>query len=63
MSRAVFVDTRLQRIAWCELYRDLVTKEIVAVPSLVSHDAPEYLHVETQGDKVIVTVRRRDAAQ
>jgi hypothetical protein len=55
----VYADTQLHRIAWCEIYRDLATNEIVAVPSLVSHDALEYLHVESDHDSVIIKVVKR----
>lgn len=63
MSRAVYAAVDLVRIGWCEIYRqrapDGSTSEIVAVPSLVSYEAKEYLRVVTDGDKVIVTVEKR----
>jgi len=59
MATTVYVDARLQRIGWCEILRDAVSKELVAVPSLVSHDSPKYLHVSVTGNRVTVSVEKR----
>jgi hypothetical protein len=48
----------VERVGWVEIYRTLATGKLVAVPS-VFHNAPQYLHAETSGDKVVVTVKKR----
>jgi len=58
MPRTEYADEYLVRLGWIEVLRNS-RNELVAVPSIPSHQAVEYLHVAVDGNRVIITVERR----
>jgi len=54
----VGANEQLVRTGWVEIFRT-ATGELIAVPSIPAHTAPQYLHATIDGDVVVVTVKKR----